>query len=261
VVTSLWVCGSLSLHGAHSLTHTPTHKTHSVIRGLVGGLGGADMHLSLPKGKASCSPEHSRWAHTRPPEMRKEMRPWKSSKVCATTKKVLRSITNSRLFKSVWLILSFLRIAFFVCASCLILYLEMAIDLSEWENWRRSFSLRCVELTELHSALSTHTLQEVLTLQGIFNTLAHVYCEQTPDVFLLACVCVCVCVCVHMYTLKLDTWVSLTIYEYHEHYHTEAWEFFNFFYIFERILLFLKLKNSKTVYYYSNIVKCYYNLI
>lgn len=123
-VTSLLVCGSLSLHGAH--IHI---KTHSVMRGLVGGLGGADTHLSLPKGKASYSPEHSRWAHTRLPEMRNEMRPWKSSKrqcVGAATKKVLWSITNPHVILNLYDLLSFLRTTCFFCASCLILYLEMA---------------------------------------------------------------------------------------------------------------------------------------
>lgn len=60
--TNLFLLCDLSL-GLWSLSLHSTHihlKTHSVMRGLVGGLGGADRHLSLPKGKASYSPEHSR---------------------------------------------------------------------------------------------------------------------------------------------------------------------------------------------------------
>lgn len=125
-VTSLWVCGSLSLHGTH--IHI---KTHSVMRGLVGGLGGADRHLSLPKGKASYSPEHSRWAHTRLPEMRNEMRPWKSSKCQCVVQQQRKFCDRLPAFMS-----------FQICMTCClfwrphsrsILYLEVA-NLNEWEN-------------------------------------------------------------------------------------------------------------------------------
>ncbi len=94
-------------------------------------------------------------------------------------------------------------------------------------------------------SLSLHTLQEVLTLQGIFNTLAHVTSEQTLDVFLLTRVCACVCKWTH-FSWTLEAHLN----ESHLHYSSKVF----FCYVFKSLLCsptFLWFNNTVILKYFD----------